>query len=37
MEAFSKFTAVLAVPLGLLNMPGGIVTGISEQKVTDQI
>lgn len=28
MEAFSKFAAVLAVPLGLLNMLGGIIAGI---------
>lgn len=28
MEAFSKFAAALAVPLGLLNMLGGIVAGI---------
>ena len=28
MEAFSKFAAALAVPLGLLNMLGGIIAGI---------
>lgn len=28
MEAFAKFAAAVAIPLGLLNMLGGIVAGI---------